>query len=106
MSLSIWLTPQEGTDDLEYWANITHNVAPMWRAAGVYKSLYRSEGKRAGELVETLEKGIEDMTANPDKYKALNPANGWGNYEGALDFLREFAKACKDNPLGIVGLSR
>ena len=31
---------------------------------------------------------IKEMERNPEEYKKLNPKNGWGNYEGALKFLK------------------
>lgn len=78
--------------------NITHNVAPMWVKAGVYDALYNSEGKQAREIIETLSSGENNMLANSAEYIALNPSNGWGNYNGALDFLQGVLAACKEYP--------
>ena len=34
------------------------------------------------------------MEADPETYRAMNPPNGWGDYEGALAYLRRLAEAC------------
>jgi len=79
--------------------NITHNLIPMWKKAGVYDALYNSDGKNPEEFIEVLGRGMHDMRTNPEEYKKLNPENGWGDYEGAIDFLEEFNRACLDSPL-------
>lgn len=88
-----------------YEANITHNVAPMWHKAGLYEVLYRSDGKCAFEIVETLERGYEHMSASPKDYLLLNPANGWGSYDSALVFLRKLIHACRAYPSAIISIS-
>lgn len=40
-----------------------------------------------------LDEMICELKSNPDKYKKLNPENGWGNYEGAIQFLHDAYKA-------------
>lgn len=92
--------------DSVFSANITHNVSPMWRKACVFSALYESEGRAAGELVSTLEAGVTDMQKEPDGYRALNPSNGWGDYDGALEFLQDVLEACKKYPKAIVWISR
>ncbi len=85
--------------------NITHNVAAMWRMAGVYDALYNSEGEPCRKIEAILRVGINDMLNRPNEYKALNPSNGWGNYEGALAYLQAVYLACKENPEGIIRVS-
>ena len=110
MSLDIWLEVAVDAGGEEpvwvelYSGNYTHNVVPMWEKAGVYDALYNSGGKLAGEIVDALERGIHHMESHPDEYKALNPENGWGSYEGALAFLREVADACKKYPRATIGV--
>lgn len=96
----------EPFDVRPFHGNITHNVTPMWRAAGVYDALYMSEGRVAGELLPDLERGREAMLDDPAKYQALNPLNGWGDYGGALDFLTDVIVACRAHPKSIVRVSR
>ena len=34
------------------------------------------------------------LAADPDRFKALNPENGWGNYESAVMVMSALAIAC------------
>lgn len=45
MSLDFYI--EEIRPTAVYWRNITHNVVPMWKRAGVYDALYKSEGQLA-----------------------------------------------------------
>lgn len=112
MSLDVYLTigvDVGGVEPVEmglFDGNITHNVIPMWSKAGVYKALYESDGKLAGEIAETLASGVEAMRSRPNEYKALNPENGWGDYDGALQWLGDYAEACRKYPKAVIRVSR
>jgi len=97
--------PEEPHEFEVWWKNITHSVVPMWNKAGVYDALYRSDGKQAQDIIPYLERGLEKMKENPSEYEALNPANGWGSYSGAVDFLEDYLCACHLAPLAIVRVS-
>lgn len=86
--------------------NSTHDVAPMWKKAEIFDELYESNGKQPKEIVEQLEQGLFMMQIHSDKYKPLNPKNGWGNYESAIKFLLEVIEACKLYPEAIIKISR
>lgn len=86
-------------------ANYTHNVVPMWEKAGVYEALYKSDGKQAKEIIPELEIGYEFMKNNPDLFIPLNPPNGWGDYETALEFLNNILDSCKKYPKTIIQVS-
>jgi hypothetical protein len=86
--------------------NITHNVGTMWLKAGVYDVLYGSEGRLASDIIKDLEKGCEDMIKYPEEYELLNPSNGWGDYEGALYFLKDVMDACKSFPKARIEISK
>lgn len=85
--------------------NITHNLGKMWREAGVYDALYNSDGDYAIQHIATLEGGLADMLLEPEKYKKLNPLNGWGDYEGAIEFLKEVLNRCREYPKAIIRIS-
>lgn len=87
-----------------YEDNYTHNVSPMWRLAGVYDILYKSQHDTAGSCIETLQKGLAHMRdpVNREAYEALNPSNGWGSFMGAREFLEKFTNACIKHPKCIV----
>lgn len=76
--------------------NMTSNVAPMWRTAGL--DLREHHGESASTLLPTLQVAIDAMLEDPDRYRAMNPGNGWGNYEGTLRFLQELRDAACRNP--------
>lgn len=81
-----------------YSANITHNLGRMASEAGIYEVLWRPEEigvERAGQLVGRLAAGLALLEQDPERFKALNPENGWGDYEGLVDFTRRYLAACE-----------
>jgi hypothetical protein len=110
MSLDIWLTAnvdlggKEPANITLYDNNYTHNVVPMWEKAFVYDALYNSNGKLAEEILQDLKDGVEIMEGLPDEFIPLNPKNGWGDYYGALKFLKGFTDACERYPKSTIGL--
>lgn len=103
MSLDVYLR----TDT--YSANITHNLGKMALEAGIYEALWRPDEAgyhRAGDLIEPLSAGLIKLLANPEHYKTYNPSNGWGSYEGLVEFVSEYLDACKQNRDARVEVSR
>ena len=92
-----------------YAANITHNLNKMADAAGLYQALWRpDEGgwTMAAELIPHLDSGLAKLQANPAHYRQFNPANGWGNYEGLVEFVAEYLAACRKYPQATIEVSR
>lgn len=92
-----------------YWANITHNLNKMADEAGIYQHLWRPEElgiKKAVELIEPLTKALADLKSKPDHYKQFNPKNGWGDYDGFVDWVERYLTACKEYPDGEISVSR
>jgi hypothetical protein len=124
MSLDVSLTFDVDTGGVEYKCevysfNITHNLGkmasecklynPMWRPYRLYNiddEYGASFMVEAGELYDALKFGVEELAANPEKYKKLNPDNGWGTYEGLLEVATEYMNACKDYPKAKVRVCR
>ena len=106
MGLDIYLETEVDTGGDEphvvdlYSANITYNVNPMWREAGVFEALMESDGKTAEEVLPALRRGVADMAAHPAKYKAMDSPNGWGTYADALPWLNELVAAFEKHPKG------
>lgn len=100
----------EGKESNEvYHANITHNLGGMAEAAGIYKPLWRPEEigiAKAAQLIEPLRDGLEKLRADPETFRAHNPANGWGNYEGLVSFVEKYLSACIEYPDADVSASR
>lgn len=107
MSLDVYL--EEVRKTVIYDRNITHNLNKMAAAAGIYKHLWRPdeiEITKAGQLIEPLREGLKRLRDDPEKYKAFNPDNGWGDYEGLVNFVSEYLSECEENPNATVRVSR
>jgi len=93
-----------------FHANITHNLAEMAdKFPDGYKLLWRPEElgiKIAGDMVGKLGLMLDNMKRYPDEYKASTPTNGWGNYEGLLQFVDRYLQACLEYPEAIIEVSR
>lgn len=89
--------------------NITHNLGEMAEAAGIYKALWRPDEcgiTRARQLIEPLTEGLNKLLAEPKLYKTFNPSNGWGDYDGLVDFVTRLHNACRLYPDALVKVSR
>jgi len=87
--MSYWCGFEDTTDPALDSINMTSNVAPMWRLAGA--DLAAMKGKAAKEVRVILATAVRNMLAEPEKYKALNPGNGWGDYESCVMYLAKLA---------------
>lgn len=90
-------------------ANITHNLAIMADAAGVYMPVWRPDEvniTKAEELVQSLVDGIRVLRKQPDVFKQYNPDNGWGSYETLVEFLERYLIACLRYPNAVIEVSR
>lgn len=99
MSLDITLSAMRST--VVFDANLTHNLAKMADEAGIYKALWRPEEsglKLAGELIPVLAEGLAWLERDPERFKALNPENGWGSYDTFVPVVRSYLQACRENP--------
>lgn len=92
-----------------FTANITHNLNKMADAAGIYEALWRPEEigvSNARELRPFLWDGLQRLKANPERYKAFNPPNGWGTYEALVSFVERYLEACTKHPNAEVSVWR
>lgn len=104
-----------------YSANITHNLGKMADEAGLYEALWRphrlkpgynipednhkaeweyedNNPVRAHEIIEIIEKGLEDMKARPKHYEKFNSSNGWGMYHDFVPWIERYLAALKEFP--------
>ncbi len=97
-------------DDGEvYSANITHNLNGMAAEAGIYEPLWRPDEigiTKAAQLIEPLRAGLSLLRATPERFKAFNPSNGWGDYYGLVEFVSSYLRACEEYPDAEVSVSR
>lgn len=90
--------------------NYTHNVNGMIRLAGIEAGVLPAlDGDRpsswwrhldgmpgpAGALM--LAHIIEQLEADPQRFRGMNPANLWGHYDELLVVLREMRDAVPEN---------
>ena len=107
MSLDVYLS--EVRETTIYDRNITHNLNKMADEARIYKHLWRSEEieiTKAAQLIEPLREGLSLLLSDPDRFKKFDPENKWGDYDGLVDFVREYLAACEENPNASVSVSR
>jgi hypothetical protein len=100
-----------------YSGNITHNLGKMAGAVIVdeeksltlYNILWRPDEcgfVRASEIADYLDLGWNILLSDPEKYKTYNPENGWGSYDGLVNFVYRYRNACWDNPDADIRVSR
>lgn len=113
MSLDVYLEAVRPTT--VYRGNITHNLGAMAKEAGLYEALWRPEELdgvapkvefAAYRLMPRLVAGLDALKAEPERFRKLNPTNGWGSYEGLVAFVEDYIMACEQNPDAKVGVSR
>jgi hypothetical protein len=98
---------QEEPTDLVYQANITHNLSGMADEAGLYEPLWHPEAlgfTTAQQLITPLRTGLQVLQADPARFQSLNPPNGWGTYEGLVQFVAAYLAACEQYPEATVSV--
>ena len=84
----------------EFSFSYTHNVVPMWKYMTVYDALYNMDGYVACDIVKDLERGLIFGVDNIKYLRTLNPPNGWGDADGAIEWLfrvyKEFSEHSSD----------
>lgn len=123
-----------------FTANVTHNLIPMAREAGIYEACWRpgelmdpfvaaemrvQEAKnnyhgpggayelegtlpkaRARHIVPLLFDALHVLRGAPERFRPLQPDNGWGSYHGFVTWIDAYAKACLENPDALIRVSR
>lgn len=108
MSYDAYLTADLGgpsptsVGNLEW--NYTFNIRPMLEKAGL-PSLVHLDGVKASVAALALEAIVLRMKSCPDEYRALNPENGWGDFDSFVDKLLELHAACACAPLATLRIS-
>ena len=107
MSLDVYLT--EVRETTIYDSNITHTLNKMPDEGGIYKPLWRPEEieiTKAAQLIEPLREGLSLLLSDPERFKKFDPENKWGDYDGLVNFVREYLAACEENHNASVSVSR
>ncbi|MGW5711622.1 hypothetical protein ACWF8U_20480 [Streptomyces olivaceus] len=107
--VSLWTTVDTGDPDaltvcVADVGNYTSNVSRMWTDA-LGHPLGELHDRTAGDCIEALKDAVTALEAEPARFTELEPANGWGTYEGALDYLRCLRDACRVHPKAVIYVS-
>lgn len=108
MSYDVYLQIDTGAGEpvtAFYVGNYTSNVGPMWCEALDGKLLREYDGAPCSEAAGPLAEAVKRMEADPEKYREMEPPNGWGDYEGALKYLRTLAEACAEHSKCTINVS-
>jgi hypothetical protein len=98
-----------------YTANITHNLGKMAsevhlkNGLTLYNILWRPDEHgftHAGQIVDSLHEGMVALITDPDHYRKFNPENGWGTYEGLVEFVKNYYQGCIENMQAELWISR
>ena len=98
-----------------YTNNITHNLGKMANQVllsnghTLYQVLWRPDEHGwmfARDIAEMLDEGFTILLSDPEKFRAFNPENKWGSYEGLCNFVYNYRNACWDNPDAELRISR
>lgn len=113
MSLDVDLMVTKPTS--VYSGNITHNLGKMAfevklsNGKTLYDILWRPEEHGfyyAKEISEMLDEGFNILLADPEEFRKWNPKNGWGSYDGLVNFVYNYRNACWDTPEAELRVSR
>lgn len=78
----------------------TWNTNPMIAAAVLQKTFSMSvlHGLTGHQAAYWLSVVISGLESNPARFRAMNPVNGWGDYDGLLKTLRAMREQSAVNP--------
>ncbi len=99
MSWSVWMEMDAGGSEpvgVTEHAGMTYNVSPMYHKAGL--SIRDMEGKTGADMKPLLVQTLKHMQENEAEYLPLNPANGWGDYNSAMEFIKELLAMAEQAP--------
>lgn len=85
----------------EGWWNYTHNcnrmanevIAPQ--EVSWWKLLDGMDGPDGAALLSRI---VDGLRADPEHFRAMNPENGWGNYDSFVALLDEMRRAVPEWP--------
>lgn len=83
--------------------NVTYNLSGMLREAG-FNGWDWCRGKPAPQVGAHMLAVLDGMATDPDRWRAMNPPNGWGDYDRRLQGrMRLFAEKCVAAKAGVIG---
>lgn len=84
--------------------NVTYNLSRMLAAGGFcgWQAIIGQPAREVGEHILTV---LDAMRVDDDKWRAMNPSNGWGDYDDCLQGrMRAWAQECVEaGPGDVIG---
>jgi hypothetical protein len=105
VSLDVTIVDRRG----DGWSgNVTHNLVSMAAEAGVYDAVWRPDehGLDAAAVLTAIVDGIATLLRDRERFERHNPTNGWGDYDGLVMFLVEYALELSKYPGASIEVSR
>lgn len=99
----IW-APDVQTACVADLGNYTSNAARMWTDA-LGHSLGDLDQANAGDSLPALDAAVGKLLADPETYRAMEPSNGWGDYDGAVGYIAALRDACLVHPKAVIHIS-
>lgn len=84
------LLAETGDETPQCGGSLGFAIGPAW-----WKRLNGANGEDGKRYLAAIINGLE---SDPNRYRAMNPANGWGSYDHLLAVLREMRDAVPDWP--------
>lgn len=75
-------------------------------AGGVFEIERSLPAVHGRDLIQPLRDGLEKLRARPEHFEQFNPENGWGDYDGLVQFTERYLAACEEYPDADVRVSR
>ena len=64
---------------------------------------HQGEWYKVSDILPKVQNGITELTLHPEKYKPLEPSNGWGTISSAIECLKSIVDYFGDNWDGLGG---
>ena len=86
-------------DSPDFDWNYTYNVSRMWyEVFPKANKMVDIDGLTCEASLPVLQHFRDTLKADPERFKALNPPNGWGCYESFVEAIEKLIGAAKKYP--------
>lgn len=81
-----------------YDGNYTSNIYAIWSAASDGGDMVNLDGLYGWQAAAVIARTLVKLRAEPARFRALEPTNGWGSYAGFISFLENLRSVCAAHP--------
>ncbi len=101
---ALW-RPDELVNPAEASVLIDAERVHNWTAVAEIRKQFKVR-PRARDLIPLLRVGLERLRADPARFQALNPENGWGTYAGFVPWVERYLAQCEAHPGAYVRVTK